>query len=142
MASFFATERNAPGTLSVAEAVNTVNIAYNAQLEQLQADDYDDIVIQGQAADWPEVLAVFATRYAGADDGVDVATLDRTGWKTDRRILGHDGDIVMGWKLLTIRAARTARGGRSTSCTSPFPPKPLMRCGQLFLYRVSKLRPG
>lgn len=73
---FFAQERNAPGALSVAEAVNTVNIAYNAQLEQLQADGYDDIVIQGQAADWPEVLAVFAARYAGADDGVDVATLD------------------------------------------------------------------
>lgn len=33
-------------------------------------------MIQGQAADWPEVLAVFAARYAGADDGVDVATLD------------------------------------------------------------------
>lgn len=73
---FFAQERNAPGALSVAEVVNTVNIAYNAQLEQLQADSYDDIVIQGQAADWPEVLAVFATRYAGADDGMDVATLD------------------------------------------------------------------
>lgn len=73
---FFAQERNAPGALSVAEAVNTVNIAYNAQLEQLQADGYDDIVIQGQAADWPEVLAVFATRYAGAEDGMDVATLD------------------------------------------------------------------
>lgn len=73
---FFAQERNAPGALSVAEAVNTVNIAYNAQLEQLQTDGYDDIVIQGQAADWPEVLAVFAARYAGADDGVDVATLD------------------------------------------------------------------
>lgn len=73
---FFAQERNAPGALSVAEAVNTVNIAYNAQLEQLQADGCDDIVIQGQAADWPEVLAVFAARYAGADDGVDVATLD------------------------------------------------------------------
>lgn len=73
---FFAQERNAPGALSVAEAVNTVNIAYNAQLEQLQADGYDDTVIQGQAADWPEVLAVFATRYAGAEDGMDVATLD------------------------------------------------------------------
>lgn len=73
---FFAQERNAPGALSVAEAVNTVNIAYNAQLEQLQTDGYDDIVIQGQAADWPEVLAVFAARYAGADGGVDVATLD------------------------------------------------------------------
>lgn len=94
---FFAQERNAPGALSVAEAVNTVNIAYNAQLEQVQADSYDDIVIQGQAADWPEVLAVFATRYAGADDGMDVATLGPgPGGKTDCCILGYDGDIVMG----------------------------------------------
>ena len=73
---FFAQERNAPGTLSVAEAVNEVNITYNTHLEQLQSRDYDSIVIQGQAADWPEVLAVFAVRFAGADDGVDVATLD------------------------------------------------------------------
>ena len=73
---FFAQERNAPGALSVSEAVNEVNIRYNAQLEALQAGDYDDIVIQGQAADWPEVLAVFAARFAGAEDGVDVATLD------------------------------------------------------------------
>lgn len=73
---FFAQERNAPGTLSVAEAVNEVHIAYNTQLEQLQSGSYDSIVIEGQAADWPEVLAVFAVRFAGADDGVDVATLD------------------------------------------------------------------
>lgn len=73
---FFAQERNAPGTLSVAEAVNAVHIAYNTQLEQLQSGSYDSIVIEGQAADWPEVLAVFAVRFAGADDGVDVATLD------------------------------------------------------------------
>ncbi len=73
---FFAQERNAPGTLSVSEAVNEVNIRYNAQLAALQAGDYDDIVIQGQAADWPEVLAVFSARHAGAEDGVDVATLD------------------------------------------------------------------
>lgn len=73
---FFAQERNAPGTLSVAEAVNEVHIAYNKQLEQLQSGSYDSIVIEGQAADWPEVLAVFAVRFAGADDGVDVATLD------------------------------------------------------------------
>ena len=73
---FFAQERNAPGTLSVSEAVNEVNIDYNSRLENLQAGEYDDIVIQGQAADWPDVLAVFAGRFAGADDGVDVATLD------------------------------------------------------------------
>ena len=73
---FFAAERSAPNTVSVAEAVTQVNIAYNAKLEELQAGDYDSIDIQGQAPDWPEVLAVFAAKTAGTEDGVDVATLD------------------------------------------------------------------
>lgn len=73
---FFAAERNAPDTVSVAEAVTQVNIAYNTKLEELQAGNYDSIQIHGQAPDWPEVLAVFAAKTAGADDGVDVATLD------------------------------------------------------------------
>ena len=73
---YFAAERNAPNTVSVAEAVAQVNIAYNTKLEELQTGDYDSIDIQGQAPDWPEVLAVFAARTAGAEDGVDVATLD------------------------------------------------------------------
>lgn len=73
---YFAAERNAPNTVSVAEAVAQVNIAYNTKLEELQAGDYDSIDIQGQTPDWPEVLAVFAAKTAGTDDGVDVATLD------------------------------------------------------------------
>ena len=36
---YFAAERNAPDTVSVAEAVAQVNIAYNAKLEELQAGD-------------------------------------------------------------------------------------------------------
>lgn len=73
---FFAEERSAPDTVSVAEAVAQVNSSYNARLETLQAGGYDGIEITGQAPDWPDVLAVFASRYAGAEDGVDVATLD------------------------------------------------------------------
>ena len=73
---YFAAERNAPDTVSVAEAVAQVNIAYNTKLEELQTGDYDSIDIQGQAPDWPNVLAVFAAKTAGTDDGVDVATLD------------------------------------------------------------------
>lgn len=34
------------------------------------------LVFDGQAADWPDVLAVFASRYAAAEDGVDVVTMD------------------------------------------------------------------
>lgn len=71
-----AEEHTAPDTLSVAEAVAQVSAAYSARLVELQTGDYDVIKIQGQAPDWADVLAVFAARYAGADDGVDVATLD------------------------------------------------------------------
>lgn len=73
---FFAAERNAPGILSVSEAVDRINMDYGTRLEELQAGDYDGIEVTGQAADWPDVLAVFAARYAAAEDGVDVATLD------------------------------------------------------------------
>lgn len=73
---FFAQERNAPDTVSVAEAVASVNVSYNAKLEELQSGDYDSIEISGQAADWAEVLAVFAVKTAGVDTGIDVATLD------------------------------------------------------------------
>ncbi len=74
---FFAQEPNAPDTVSVAQAVGTVNMAYNSRLELLQAGDYDTITLDGQAPDWADVLAVFAVKTAGADvDGLDVATLD------------------------------------------------------------------
>lgn len=73
---FFAAERNGPNTVSISEAVAQVNMAYNARLEELQAGGYDSITVEGQAPDWPDVLAVFASKTAGADDGVDVATMD------------------------------------------------------------------
>lgn len=73
---FFAEEKTAPDTVSVAEAVGMVNAVYNARLEEIQIGAYDSIEIHGQTADWPEILAVFAVKLAGADAGVDVATLD------------------------------------------------------------------
>ena len=74
---FFAAEHNAPDSVSVSQAVAQVNVAYNARLEDLQAGYYDDIVLHGQAPDWPDVLAVFGVKLAGADvGGMDVATLD------------------------------------------------------------------
>lgn len=73
---FFAAERTAPNTLSVSEAVAQIRMGYNEELERLQEGDYDYVELRGQPADWPEVLAVFAARYAAAENGVDVATLD------------------------------------------------------------------
>lgn len=60
-------------------AVAQVNYAFNEQMEELQtADTYDDVTIQGETADWVEVLAVFASKVAGSSDAdaADVVTLD------------------------------------------------------------------
>ncbi len=74
---FFAGERSAANAVSLAEAVASVNVAYNAKLEELQEGDYAGIEITGQAAAWHDVLAVFAVKVAGADvGGLDVVTLD------------------------------------------------------------------
>lgn len=121
---FFAAERSAPNAVSVSEAVSTVNIAYNAKLEELQAGDYDSIVIHGQAADWPEVLAVFAAKTAGAEDGVDVATLDAdrvqrltdvfgdmTAIETEVEIIDHpgSGEDDPGWTEYILHITITAK---------------------------------
>lgn len=73
----FTEEPSGPDTVSVSQAVSTVNIDYNARLEALQEGAYDEIVVHGQGPDWAEVLAVFAVKTAGTDDGTDVATLDQ-----------------------------------------------------------------
>lgn len=74
---FFTEEPSSPDTVSVSQAISMVNMDYNSKLEGLQAGTYDDVVIHGQAPDWGEVLAVFAVKTAGSDQGVDVVTLDQ-----------------------------------------------------------------
>ena len=73
---FFAAERNTTDAVTVAEAVAQVNADLNSRLETLQSGEYDDITIEGAPPDWTEVLAIFASKTAGAEDGADVATLD------------------------------------------------------------------
>ena len=71
-------ESQEPGTVPISAAVAQVNYDFDAELQALQtAADYDTITVTGQAADWVEVLAVFAVKVAGADvDAEDVATID------------------------------------------------------------------
>ena len=52
-----------------------INVELADELETLQTGDYDSIDIQGQPPAWKEVVAVFAVKTAGGDDGVDVAAL-------------------------------------------------------------------
>ena len=74
----FSNESREAGVVPLSAAVAQANYEFNERLETLQtADDYDSISVDGQAADWIEVLAVFAVKVAGADvDATDVATMD------------------------------------------------------------------
>ena len=64
-----------PGAMPLNVAVGHLNMELSNTLETLQAGDYSSIDVQGQGPDWREVVAVFAAKTAGADDGTDVAAL-------------------------------------------------------------------
>ena len=75
----FSNESREAGVVPLSAAVAQVNYDFNERLETLQtADAYDSIFVDGQAADWIEILAVFAVKVAGSDDvdAADVATMD------------------------------------------------------------------
>ena len=75
----FSNESREAGVVPLSAAVAQVNYDFNERLEALQtADDYDSISVDGQAADWIDVLAVFAVKVAGSDDvdAADVTTMD------------------------------------------------------------------
>lgn len=72
----FADEQKSDDTVPLATAIAEIQGEYHAELERLQNGDFADAQIVGQAPDWREVVAVFASKTAGAADGVDVFTLD------------------------------------------------------------------
>ena len=72
----FADEQESEDTVPLATAIAEIQGEYHAELERLQNGDYVSVQIIGQAPDWREVVAVFASKTAGAADGVDVFTLD------------------------------------------------------------------
>ena len=72
----FADEQQADNTIPLATAIAEIQGEYHAELERLQNGDFVSVQIVGQAPDWREVVAVFASKTAGAEDGMDVFTLD------------------------------------------------------------------
>ena len=72
----FADEQKNDDTVPLATAIAEIQGEYHAELERLQNGDFASVQIVGQAPDWREVVAVFASKTAGAEDGVDVFTLD------------------------------------------------------------------
>ena len=65
-----------PDTIPLNAAVAEVSKEDCSTLTELQDGNYDSIDLTGVLPDWREVIAVFAARTAGAENGVDVATMD------------------------------------------------------------------
>ena len=65
-----------PDTIPLNAAVAEVSKEVCSTLTELQDGNYDSIDLTGVLPHWREVIAVFAVRTAGAENGVDVATMD------------------------------------------------------------------
>lgn len=65
-----------PDTIPLNAAVAEIGKEVCSVLSELQDGDYDSIDLIGILPDWREVIVVFAARTAGAENGVDVATMD------------------------------------------------------------------
>lgn len=72
----FADEQQTEDTVPLAAAIAEIQGEYHSELERLQNGDFSSVQIVGQAPDWREVVAVFASKTAGAENGMDVFTLD------------------------------------------------------------------
>ena len=74
---FFASPDETTGAISPTQAMAQINGELGEKISSMQAEGgYDTLEIQGQPPPWPDVLAVFAVKTAGTDDGVPVAVLD------------------------------------------------------------------
>ena len=75
----FSNESSSADTVPISAAIAEATYDFNATLERLQsADTYDDVTVEGEMADWVNVLVIFAVKTAGSDDveATDVVTMD------------------------------------------------------------------
>ena len=91
--------RTGEGTVALSTAIAQINQEYAEKLDALQNGDYDQIIINGSPPDWKEVVAVFAVKTAGTNDGVDVVTLD-----AEVETTGQEGEESKTILTITITA--------------------------------------
>lgn len=72
----FANEPQGDGAIQLNAAVAKINAEYAARLDEIQDGEFEEIIVNGDAPDWREVVAVFACKVAGGKNGLDVATMD------------------------------------------------------------------
>ena len=134
------------GALPLSSAIAQICIDMTDRLAELQADDFDSVTLQGSIPDWREVIAVFASKTAAADDGVDVAAL--TPDRVDRlktvfwdmceitsqvRIIRHpgDGDDDPGWTERVLNIFVTSQTAQDMKEVYSFTPQQVQALDEL-----------
>ena len=100
---FFAAEPAGDG-MSLADAITQLNGEYQDQLEEIENDHpHDRLAITSNdgsyAIAWQDVLAVFAARTSGAENGAPVAYLDEANLERLRQIMWDMNEIT--WEVET-----------------------------------------
>ena len=100
---FFAAESAGDG-MSLADAITRLNGEYQDRLEEIEADHpHDRLEITSNdgsyAIAWQDVLAVFAARTSGAEDGTPVAYLDEANLERLRQIMWDMNEVT--WEVKT-----------------------------------------
>ena len=100
---FFAAEPAGDG-MSLADAITQLNGEYQDQLEEIENDHpHDRLAITSNdgsyAIAWQDVLAVFAARTSGAEDGAPVAYLDEANLERMRQIMWDMNEVT--WEVET-----------------------------------------
>ena len=78
---FFSGEDTAADTVPVSQVAAEQNAAFAAEIDAIvQANEHHSMTLDGNMADWAEVLTVFAVKTAGSEDdtAMDVVTIDAT----------------------------------------------------------------
>ena len=100
---FFAAEPAGDG-MSLADAITQLNGEYQDRLEEIENDHpHDRLAITSNdgsyAIAWQDVLAVFAARTSGAEDGAPVAVLDEENLDRLRQIMWDMNEVT--WEVET-----------------------------------------
>ena len=100
----FFTAESAGDGMSLADAITRLNGEYQDRLEEIEADHpHDRLEITSNdgsyAIAWQDVLALFAARTSGAEDGAPVAVLDKENLDRLREIMWDMNEIT--WEIET-----------------------------------------
>lgn len=89
-------------------AVAQIQAECGDRIAELQAGEYDDIVLLGRLPEWEEVVAIFSSKTAGSEDGVDVMTLDEDRAERLRKVFWDMTEITT-----EIRTSESEAGTKS-----------------------------